>query len=279
MLNALTFDLEDYYHVTAFNQVIPTDQWDSMESRIERNCEKILSLLDEFKIKATFFVLGWIAERYPILIRTIYNEGHEISSHGFNHQIIQQLTRDSFQNDIRKSKIILEDIIGRSIKGYRAPTFSITSSSLWALDVIREQGYLYDSSIFPIKHDRYGIPDAQRFPHVLNLNGACTINEFPPSTLRILGFNLPISGGGYLRLLPGRLLSWGIKRINEVDKQPAVIYLHPWEFDPQQPKIPVKLATRFRHYINLSTTEKKMRHLLNNFNFTTINQLHSVLFT
>ena len=279
MLNALTFDLEDYYHVTAFNRVITTDDWESMESRIEGNCEKILSLLDEFNVKATFFVLGWIAERHPILIRTIYNEGHEIASHGFNHQMIQQLTKDSFQNDIRKSKIILEDIIGRSIKGYRAPTFSITPSSLWALDILREQGYFYDSSIFPIKHDRYGIPDAQRFPHILNLNGTGTINEFPPSTLRILGFNFPISGGGYLRLLPGSLLSWGIKRINEVEKQPAVIYLHPWEFDPKQPKIPVRLATRFRHYINLSTTEKKLRQLLTNFNFTTISKLHTTLFT
>lgn len=278
MLNALTFDLEDYYHVAAFDQVITFNDWDSMESRIEKNCEKILSLLDEFKIKATFFVLGWIAERHPILIRTIYNEGHEISSHGFNHQMIQQLTREAFQNDISKSKIILEDIIGRSIKGYRAPTFSITPSSLWALNIIREQGYLYDSSIFPIKHDRYGISDAQRFPHVLNLNGTGTINEFPPSTLRVLGFNLPIAGGGYLRLLPSRLLSLGIKRINEVEKQPAVIYLHPWEFDPEQPKIPAKLATRIRHYINLTTTEKKLRHLLNNFSFTTISKLHSTLF-
>ena len=241
-----------------------------MESRIERNCENILSILDEFKVKATFFVLGWIAERHPILIRTIYNEGHEISSHGFHHQMIHRTNpKDSFKNDIMRTKIILEDITGKKVKGYRAPTFSINNTSLWALDIIHEQGHLYDSSIFPIKHDRYGIPDANRFPHIINLNGSGTIKEFPPSTLRILGFNIPIGGGGYLRLLPVQFLTWGIRRINVFEKQPAIIYLHPWEFDPEQPKIPAKLSSRLRHYINLDTTEKKLRHLMHNFSFTT----------
>lgn len=194
MLNALTFDLEDYYHAASFDRVVEMRNWDNMESRIERNCENILSILNDYKVTATFFVLGWIAERHPILIRTIFNEGHEISSHGFNHQMIYGLPKDSFKNDIIKTKIILEDITGKKVKGYRAPTFSINNTSLWALDIIQEQGHLYDSSIFPIKHDRYGIPDANRFPHNINLDGSRTIKEFPPSTLRILGLNIPIGG-------------------------------------------------------------------------------------
>ena len=278
MLNALTIDLEDYYHATSFDHIITKDNWSSMESRIERNCDKVLSILDEFKVKATFFVLGWIAERHHILIRTIYNEGHEIASHGFHHQMIHQLTIDAFKNDIMRTKLILEDITGSRVKGYRAPTFSINKSSLWALDIIHEQGYRYDSSIFPIKHDRYGIPDANRFPHIINLNGSATIKEFPPSTLRILGVNIPIAGGGYLRLFPTQLLTWAMRRINDHDKQPGIIYLHPWEFDPEQPKIPVKLSSRLRHYINLDTTEKKLRHLIHNFSFTTLSTLHSYLF-
>ena len=279
MLNALTIDLEDYYHVTTFDQCITIDGWESMESRIEKNCEKILVILDEFKVKATFFVLGWIAERHPILIRTLYNEGHEVSSHGFHHQMIHQQTKDSFREDIKRTKMILEDITGSKIKGYRAPTFSINNSSLWALNILCEQGHSYDSSIFPIKHDRYGISNAPRFPHTINLNGTGTIKEFPPSTLRLLGVNTPIGGGGYLRLLPARFLSWGIRKINKVEKQPCIIYLHPWEFDPEQPKIPVKFTSRFRHYINLDTTERKLRHLISNFKFTTISKLQSSVFS
>jgi polysaccharide deacetylase family protein (PEP-CTERM system associated) len=279
MLNALTIDLEDYYQVANFEHFIPIESWGNMESRIERNCDKILSILDEFNVKATFFVLGWIAERHPILVRKIFNEGHEIASHGFNHKMIHKQTDRSFYNDIRKAQIILEDITGHHVKGYRAPTFSINNSTLWALDILHENGYLYDSSIFPINHDRYGIPEADRFPHIIKLKAANTIKEFPPSTLRVFGYNIPIGGGGYLRLFPIQFLTWGIKQINKREKQPAIIYLHPWEFDPDQPRIPVKLASRFRHYINLSTTENKLRHLLNNFNFTTISKLHSVLFT
>ncbi len=279
MLNALTIDLEDYYHATSFDHIISMDDWVSIESRIEQNCDKVLSVLDEFKVKATFFVLGWVAERHPILIRTIYNEGHEIASHGFDHKMINKQTRESFRNDIARTKIILEDITGNRVKGYRAPTFSINNSSLWALDILHEQGYQYDSSIFPIKHDRYGIPNAPRFPHIINLNGSGTIKEFPPSTLKILGLNVPIAGGGYLRFFPVQLLTWGIKRINNSDKQPAIIYLHPWEFDPEQPKMPLKVSSRLRHYTNLDTTEKKFRHLIQSFSFTTINKLHSVLFS
>ncbi len=278
MLNALTIDLEEYYHVAAFDHIIDKHNWENMESRIERNLEKILSILDEYKVKATFFTLGWVAERNPILIRTILNEEHEIASHGFNHTMINHQSRQSFKEDIKKSKMLLEDITGSKIKGYRAPTFSINASSLWALNILHEQGYSYDSSIFPIKHDRYGMPNAKRFPHIIKLNGNDTIKEFPPSTIKFLKWNFPIAGGGYIRLFPLQFIKWGIKRINDVEKQPAVIYLHPWEFDPEQPRIPAGWLCRFRHYVNLDTTENKLRHLIKYFRFTTLNTLSKHLF-
>jgi len=279
MLNALTIDLEDYYHVTAFDHIVDRRNWDKMETRIEGNCEKILSILNEHKMHATFFVLGWIAERYPILIRTIFNEGHEISSHGFNHRMVYHQSKDAFREDIMKTQSILEDITGIKIKGYRAPTFSINNKSLWALNILCEQGYKYDSSIFPIKHNRYGIPSAKRFPHTIELNSKSNITEFPPSTISLCGSNIPIAGGGYLRLFPVKLIEWGMRKINYTEKQPAIIYLHPWELDPEQPRIPASWPSRFRHYINLHSTEKKLRHLLNTFRFTTLRKLGSQLFT
>ena len=278
MLNAITIDLEDYYHASAFDHIIDKHNWENMESRIQQNLEKVLSILDEYKVKATFFTLGWIAERHPILIRTIVNEGHEIASHGYNHKMINYHSKDSFKEDIIKTKKILEDITGIKTKGYRAPTFSITNSSLWALDILCEHGHLYDSSIFPIRHDRYGIPHAKRFPHIIKLSGNRTIKEFPPSTIRILECNFPIAGGGYLRLFPIKFIEWAIKKLNVVEKQPAVIYTHPWEFDPAQPRIPSSWLCRFRHYINLDSTEKKLRHLIKNFKFTTLNKMCTYLF-
>ncbi len=278
MLNALTIDLEDYYHVTAFDHIIGRHNWENMESRIEVILEKILLILDSYSVKATFFVLGWVAERHPILIRTIVNQGHEIASHGYNHKMITDHSQESFKEDIQKTTKILEDITDAKIKGYRAPTFSINASSLWALNILMEQGYSYDSSIFPIRHDRYGIPNARRFPHIIKLEESGDIKEFPPSTIKLLKWNLPIAGGGYLRLFPLKFIEWGIKRINNLEKQPAVIYLHPWEFDPEQPRIPTNRLCRFRHYVNLGTTEKKLRHLIEKFRFTTLNKLSSHLF-
>ncbi len=277
MLNAITIDLEDYYQVTAFDHIIDKCNWENMESRVQRNLEKILSILDEYKIKATFFALGWIAERHPILIRTIFNEGHEVASHGYNHEMINHLSKESFKEDITKTKKILEDITGNKVNGYRAPTFSINNSSFWALNILCQQGYSYDSSIFPIIHDRYGMPHAKRFPHIIELNGY-DIKEFPPSTIKILKWNFPIAGGGYLRLFPQNFIAWGIKRINQVEKQPAIIYLHPWEFDPSQPRIPTSRLSKFRHYVNLDSTENKLRHLIKNFKFTTLSKLSSQLF-
>ncbi len=276
MLNALTIDLEDYYHVNAFDNIIDKQKWDTMENRIPRTIDKVLSLLDEYKVKATFFVLGWVAERQPIVIKTIANEDHEIASHGYDHTLISRHTQQSFTEDIVRTKNILEDILGTKIKGYRAPSFSINKSSLWALSILAEHGHVYDSSIFPIVHDRYGIPDAQRFPHAVVLKNKQTIREFPPSTIRLLKWNFPIAGGGYLRLFPVQLIAWGIKRLNTIEKQPAVIYLHPWEFDPGQPRIPAGMLSRFRHYQNLDSTEKKLRYLIRKFKFTTLNKLCSL---
>jgi len=192
--------------------------------------------------------------------------------------MINYQSKESFKEDIVKTKKILEDITGIKIKGYRAPTFSINNSSLWALNIIFEHGHIYDSSIFPIRHDRYGIPHAKRFPHTIQLNGKGNIKEFPPSTIRILDWNFPVAGGGYLRLFPIKFIEWGIKRLNQVENQPAVLYLHPWEFDPEQPRIPVNWLYRFRHYVNLDTTEEKLRHLIKNFRFITLNKMCKRLF-
>ncbi len=278
MLNALTIDVEDYFHVTAFDQLIERKQWEGMEARIERNIEQLLLILDEYKVKATFFVLGWIAARYPVLIRTILNEGHEIASHGFNHEIITRQSRDAFLQDIIAAKNVLEDITGTKVNGYRAPTFSIINSSLWALNVLCEQGFSYDSSIFPIRHDRYGIPSANRFPHIIPLTGAASIKEFPPSTIQFFGWNVPIAGGAYLRFLPAEFIAWGIHRINKIEQQPAVIYLHPWELDPAQPRVGIKGFGRVRHYFNLGSTERKLRYLIKRCNFTTLNKIALQLF-
>lgn len=273
MLNALTIDVEDYFHVTAFEHVLQREKWENMEARIERNCEKLLLILDEYKVKATFFVLGWVAERYPLLVRTIFNEGHEIASHGFHHQMITCQSRDSFIRDIVAAKSVLEDITGSRVNGYRAPTFSIINSSLWALHILCEQGFSYDSSIFPIRHDRYGIPGANRFPHIIPLSDAASIKEFPPSTIKLFRWNMPIAGGAYLRFLPAQFIAWGIHEINKVERQPAIIYIHPWELDPEQPRVAIKGLSRVRHYFNLDSTERKLRYLIKRCNFTTLNKI------
>ena len=279
MLNALTIDVEDYFHATAFEQVLKRQKWECMEVRIERNCEKLLLILDEYKVKATFFVLGWVAERYPILIRTIFNEGHEIASHGFHHEMINHQSKDAFSRDVVAAKNLLEDITGNKVNGYRAPTFSIMNSSLWALNILSKYGFMYDSSIFPVKHDRYGMPDANRFPHIIKVNGADSIKEFPPSTIRFFKWNVPIAGGAYLRFLPVEFIAWGINEINRTEKQPAIIYLHPWELDPEQPRIAISGLNRLRHYYNLSSTEKKLRYLIKRCNFTTLNEIALQLFS
>lgn len=273
MLNALTIDVEDYFQVNAFARHVRQDQWDSYPLRVEGNTRCILDLLDSFTIKATFFILGWVAERLPELVREIHQRGHEVACHGYGHELIYQIGPERFRADIRRSKAMLEDQCGVRIHGYRAPSYSITKQSLWALDILIEEGFSYDSSIFPVYHDTYGVPDAPRFPHIIQRQ-AGSITEFPLTTYPLrLGskeFRLPIAGGGYLRLLPARFIRHGIERINRVEKQPAVLYFHPWEIDPDQPRIKAGMKSRFRHYLNLERTEGKLTCLFSKLRFGTM---------
>lgn len=270
MLNALTIDVEDYFHVTAFERYIRTEDWDHYPLRVVDNTLRILDLLDEFSVKATFFILGWVAEKSPYLVKEIQQRGHEIACHGYGHRLIYNIGPENFRKDLRKSKMLLEDICGNEINGYRATSYSITKDSLWALDILIEEGFLYDSSIFPVLHDVYGMPNAYRFPHEIR-RPTGIIKEFPMSTLEIKKFNIryriPIAGGGYLRLFPVYFIKKAISHINKKEGQPVVIYFHPWEIDPEQPRIKAGLKTRFRHYLNLDKTIGKIRELLQSFHF------------
>lgn len=270
MLNALTIDVEDYYHVTGFESVIRRTDWGSYESRVGRNTCRLLDLLDAYHTKATFFVLGWVAERDPHLVRTIHARGHEVASHGYAHQRIYTQTPAQFQQETQRSMRLLQDTIGTHINGYRAASYSITQESLWALDILGAEGFTYDSSIFPIRHDRYGIPAYPRFCHVLAGYGGGHLIEFPISTARFAGTNVPIAGGGYFRLFPYAVIRWGIRSINCLEQQPALIYLHPWEIDPEQPRIHASAAARFRHYVNLHKTEPRLCRLMQDFTFGTL---------
>lgn len=268
--NCLTIDVEDYFQVNAFSGHVHRDQWGSFPLRVEKNTQRILDILDSYNIKATFFVLGWVAERVPSLVPEIRQRGHEIACHGYSHELVYKIGPDRFRSDIRRSKKLLESQIGERVNGYRAPSYSITNNSIWALNILVEEGFEYDSSIFPILHDTYGIPDAQRFPHIIKTD-AGPLTEFPLTTLSMSlfsrKFHLPIAGGGYLRLLPASIIQRGISSINNREQQPAVLYFHPWEIDPGQPRIKASMKSRFRHYLNLSRTETKLKYLFNTFKF------------
>ena len=281
--NYLTIDVEDYFHVSAFENISPPETWGGRECRVERNTELILNILDEYNVKATFFVLGWVAERYPQLTKTIAAQGHEIASHGYLHQRVALQDRKTYRDDIRRGKKILENQTGVPVLGYRAPSYSITRKTSWAFDELMEAGFKYDSSIFPMRHDFYGIPDWPRFAGYAIKNGEewlespvisegqQGIRELPITTLKLGQRNLPIAGGGYFRLLPYAVTSWGLNRINKLEQQPFVFYLHPWEFDPQQPRMSGASAkSKFRHYLNLGKTESRFRRLLNDFEFMPI---------
>ena len=262
LTNALTIDVEDYFQVSAFAPYIRREDWDSRECRVERNVGRILELLAEREVKATFFTLGWIAERYPSLVRQMAAAGHEIASHGYGHQRASDLYRDAFTQDVTRAKQLLEDITGSAVTGYRAPSFSIGTGNLWAFDILARAGHAYSSSIYPIQHDHYGMPDSPRFAYRLG----CGLLEVPVTTLRLMNRNLPSSGGGYFRLLPYAVSRWMIERVNREDREPAVFYCHPWEFDPAQPRIPgIDARTRFRHYLNLARMESRLCSLLADF--------------
>ena len=265
MVNALTVDVEDYFHVQAFAGVIEPKRWDEYPCRVERNTDRVLDLCARYNVQATFFVLGWVARRFPQLVARIRQAGHWVGCHGYAHQVIYAGGPTEFREDLRSGKKAVEDALGALVRSYRAPSYSITGATLWALEILIEEGFEFDSSIFPVVHDTYGIPGAPRFPYVRAVNGGGTLNEFPPSTLRILGVNCPIAGGGYLRLLPYSITAWAVRRINEVERQPAMVYLHPWELDPDQPRVAAPWRSRFRHYQNLDTTEAKCGRLFENF--------------
>ncbi|NUZ05139.1 XrtA system polysaccharide deacetylase [Piscinibacter koreensis] len=268
--NALTIDVEDYFQVSAFAPHIARSEWDARECRVERNVARILAMLERHDTRATFFTLGWIAERYPQLVRDIVAAGHELASHGYGHQRASELSAAEFRADIARAKAILEDVSGQAVLGYRAPSFSIGTGNLWALDCIAEAGYRYSSSIYPIRHDHYGMPDAPRFAHRTNGD----LIEVPITTLRVLNRNLPSSGGGYFRLLPYALSRWMLQRVNEQDGEAAVFYFHPWEIDVGQPRIPgIGAKTRFRHYLNIGRMEARLERLLGDFRWDRMDRI------
>ena len=267
-VNAMTVDVEDYFQVSAFEAVVSRGSWESRESRVCSNTDRLLDLFAASNVTATFFVLGWVAERFPKLIRRIVAEGHELASHGYAHRLVYSQTSREFRDDLRHARVALEQAGGVPVLGYRAPSFSIVDDSLWALDVLIDEGYSYDASIYPIRHDRYGIPGWPRGVHRVTRPGG-SIWELPGSTLRVGATNLPIGGGGYFRLLPYAWTRHGFSRLNAA-KQPAIFYLHPWEIDPEQPRIEARAVSRLRHYRNLHKTESRLRSLLTDFAFSTI---------
>jgi len=289
MLNILTIDVEDYYHVSAFESTVSREDWDNYENRVVDNTRRLLAILKSFDVKATFFILGWVAEQHPEIVKDIAFDGHEIACHGYAHRLIYEQSKEAFREDLVKSKTILEEIVNQfgipthpcpsrggdsefripKVIGYRAASCSITEQSLWALDILVEEGFQYDSSIYPVVHDRYGIPNAERFPYVISCANGGSLCEFPLSTLRIMRTNIPIAGGGYFRLFPYEFTRWAIRKLNK-DGHPAIVYIHPWEIDPSQPRLDGSVISRFRQYNNLDKTEKRLKALLRDFDFVPI---------
>lgn len=267
--NALTVDVEDYFQVSAFAKNIKQADWEDQPLRVEQNTRRLMDLFDESEVKATFFVLGWVADRNKNLIKEIADRGHEVASHGYSHQLIYNQTPDVFREETLHSKALLEDIVQKPVRGYRAASYSITQKSLWALDILAEAGFEYDSSIFPVRHDRYGIPDACEVPNVLKTPDGHSIVEFPLSTAKVFNYKLPIAGGGYFRLYPYAVTKAGLAQVNR-RKQPFIFYLHPWEIDTEQPRIEASLLSRFRHYNNLEKCEIRLQRLMKDFEFTTV---------
>ena len=268
--NALTIDVEDYFQVSALAPYIPREQWEHRECRVERNVDRILQLLAASGTKATFFTLGWIAERYPQLVRRIVDDGHELASHGYGHQRVSDLTAEAFYTDIDSAKKLLEDLSGLPVKGYRAPSFSIGERNLWAFDCLERAGYAYSSSIYPIRHDHYGMPDAPRFCHPVRPG----LVEVPVTTAHLFGRNWPASGGGFFRLMPYVMSRWLLRQVNRHDRRAAVFYFHPWEIDAGQPRIAgIDAKTRFRHYLNLHRTEARLERLIADFSWGRMDEI------
>ncbi len=263
----LSVNIEDYYHVEAFTDCVSPSSWPDFPSRVEANTRRVLEMFDEYGCRATFFVLGWVAERNTHLVREIKEAGHEVACHSYAHRRVSTLTPEEFREDLRRARAVIEDAAGSQILGYRAPTFSIGRKNLWALDILAEEGFLYDSSIFPIRHDLYGFPGARRFPHALELTSNRKLFEIPMTTVRFGGSTLPAGGGGYLRHFPMRYTRWARRQIHEKERQSFIVYFHPWELDPDQPRINGKWKSRLRHYSGLASMEPRLRELLSSGTF------------
>ena len=273
LMNALTVDVEDYFQVSALAPLIARASWDQRECRVERNVERLLALFEARGAKATFFTLGWIAERYPQLVRQIVAGGHELASHGYGHLRASEQSREDFLADVSSAKSLLEDIAGQAVRGYRAPSFSIGASNPWAFDVLLQAGYRYSSSVYPVQHDHYGMPDAPRFAY----DARPGLREIPITTTRVLGRNLPAGGGGYFRFAPYSVSRWALRRVNTIDQRAAIFYFHPWEIDPDQPRVPgANWKTRFRHYVNLDKTESRLGQLLRDFRWGRVDEVFAL---
>jgi polysaccharide deacetylase family protein (PEP-CTERM system associated) len=271
-LNAFTVDVEDYYQVSGFEASVSRDRWPDHASRIMGNTHRLLDLLAEYNVRGTFFVLGWVAQRFPRLVMEIAEAGHEIASHGYWHRLVYELQPAEFREDLVRSRQVLEDLAGTPVNAFRAASFSITNRSMWALDILAEEGFQYDSSIFPIYHDRYGVPDGKREIHRIDTTSG-SLWEFPPSVIRRFGVNLPMAGGGYFRLYPIEFTVRCLRRLNRQGRRPFVFYVHPWEVDPDQPRMKAGSSmSRYRHYLNLRKTERKLRRLLQEFRFGTLSE-------
>jgi polysaccharide deacetylase family protein (PEP-CTERM system associated) len=263
----MSVDVEDYFMVEAFSGVVRSSSWDSWPSRVVDNTKKILDLFDKYDVKATFFTVGWVAHKFPSLVQEICGRGHELACHSYWHRAVYTLSPDEFRKDTREAVRALEDASGVKILGYRAPSWSITKSCLWALDVLAEQGFTYDSSIYPIHHDLYGVPGAQRFPYRQSCSNGRVLDEFPPTTIQLLGMTLPASGGGYLRIFPMAYTNWVFRTFEKSSNERVVVYVHPWELDPEQPRIRGTIRSRLRHYTNLGQTKARLESLCRDFLF------------
>lgn len=273
IVNALTIDLEDYFHVSALAGSIPRSEWAHRPCRVERNTTRLLELFAAHDVKATWFVLGWVAERYPHLVRRLADAGHEVACHGYSHRLVYEQSPAEFREETIRAKALLEDQAQQPVSGYRAASYSITRDSLWALDILAEAGFRYDSSIFPVRHDRYGIPGFERWPHMLRTPAGHPLVEFPLTTWRVAGVDVPIAGGGYFRLYPYALTRAGLRSVNRRDGQAFIFYLHPWEIDPGQPRVRASRLSTFRHYNNLARCEARLDRLLGDFMFDRVDSV------